>query len=316
MGRRGIGVDAQQWGAAVDELREVYRSEGTQTSRKQLMVLDSYGSKVHAKAIANEGRVRATWNPKGAWTGRLTASRPPLQSITKSGGLRAAIVPRTGHKFVVADWRHSQLRIAAGLSRDQALLAALQPGQDPHQHTSRIIGLTGAAGRATGKALNLALLLRAGPGGIREALEQAEGGATALDPANVLAAWRASFPNLFAWQESAKHLKELRSPLGRTVKVPVKKQHLQAVLAGILQGAEADALRIVLARSSEEMAGLGAQVVLAIHDEVVWEVPAGRAEEAARRATALMEQALSAVCAPCPAAASVEIRDSWAKKGK
>ncbi len=291
------------------------RSEWTEASPKQLRALDSYASKVHAKAIANEGRVRATWNPKGAWTGRLTASRPPVQSITKSGGLRAAIVPRPGHRFVVADWRHSQLRIAAGLSRDPALLAALQSGKDPHQHTWRIIGGADdlAAGRAAGKALNLALLLRAGPEGIREALEQAGVEPTALDPATVLVAWRASFPDLFAWQESAQGLEELRSPLGRMVKVPVKKRYLQAVLAGILQGAEADALRIVLARTSEEMADLEAQVVLAIHDEVVWEVPAGRAEEAEGRATALMEQGLSAVCAPCPAEVSVEIRDSWGR---
>ena len=61
------------------------------------------------------------------------------------------------------------------------------------------------------------------------------------------------------------------------------------------------------------MADLEAQVVLAIHDEVVWEVPAGRAEEAEGRATALMEQGLSAVCAPCPAEVSVEIRDSWGR---
>jgi DNA polymerase-1 len=226
------------------------------------------------------------------------------------------MVPSPGHRFVVADWRHSQLRIAAGLSRDQALLAALQPGQDTYQRTGQAIGLAGETGRAVGKALSVALLLRAGPGGIRQALELAGVEPNALDPATVLETWRTSFPDLYAWQQTALGLEELTLPLGRVVQVPTNRRYLQAVLAGILQGAEADALRIVLAGTSEEMADLEAQVVLAIHDEVLWEVPVGRAEEAARRATALMEQALGAVCAPCPAEVSVEIRGSWAKKGK
>ena len=160
------------------------------------------------------------------------------------------------------------------------------------------------------------LLVLATPTGIQEKLQEQ---GHSLDFAHAKAAvqrFQATFPILHKWQLSKRGLSILMSPLGQKVMVPQNKRHIQAVLAGVLQSAEADALRIVLAESGKIMNCTGAEIVLVNHDEVVWEVPTKHAEEAARRAEDLMKRALFSVCSPCPAAVAVDIRTSWARPEK
>ncbi len=102
MQQRGVRMDPDLWSTAVAELREA----GIEATREladpaaaeqalhRLVALDSYVLDVQAQAeLDAEQRVRATWSPEGTWTGRITARQPPLQSITKQGALRAAVVP-------------------------------------------------------------------------------------------------------------------------------------------------------------------------------------------------------------------------------
>lgn len=59
------------------------------------------------------------------------------------------------------------------------------------------------------------------------------------------------------------------------------------------------------------MAGTGAEIVLLMHDGLVWEVPQEWAVEAYLRIEHLMLDSLRAVCAPCRPVVKVEIRRTW-----
>ena len=331
MAARGVRIDPHLWQEAICALREEwwYEAEGSDDlladlAQKRRDALAVYADSVLASAWADpEHRVRASWDADGAWTGRITAKDPPLQGITKRGGLRAAVVPSPGCRFVVADFSQSQLRIVAGLSGDEGLRRALQPGRDPHKE----IGESAAPGhpeaRALGKLLNFAILYLAGVEGLVESAKEAgiplQRGAAARIRDRV----RGNYPRLSAWQREQEGRGEFESPLGRHVFVPSSSRdgrtgepQLPAVLAGIAQAAEADALRLVLVESPRAMAGLDAEIVLTVHDEVIWEVAEERAEEAASRARELMLRALGWVCAPCEPAVTVEVRSSWAKTSR
>ena len=86
------------------------------------------------------GRVHTTFNPAGAATGRLSSSNPNLQNIpirTQLGReIRAAFVPRTGWKLVVADYSQIELRLLAHFSSDPVLTEAFRNGEDIHTRTA------------------------------------------------------------------------------------------------------------------------------------------------------------------------------------
>ncbi len=89
---------------------------------------------------------------------------------------------------------------------------------------------------------------------------------------------------------------------------------LPALLAGIAQAHEVEALRHVLDHTEERLGRPhGYRPVLLLHDEVVWEGPAGHGDTASAAARELMIEALSGVAGGVPAEVSVAVRWSWAR---
>jgi DNA polymerase-1 len=82
------------------------------------------------------GRVHSSFNQTGAATGRLSSSDPNLQNIpirTDIGReIRKAFVAPPGRVLITADYSQIELRLLAHLSRDPALIAAFEAGEDIH----------------------------------------------------------------------------------------------------------------------------------------------------------------------------------------
>jgi hypothetical protein len=317
---RGVRVEPERWTAAVCELRERYQGlahAGDERAGQRLRDLDSYADAVLEAALADpEQRVRAAWRV-GSWTTRITSAGPNLQGITRAGGLRAAVVPAREHLFVVADWSCCQPRIAAGLSGDPALLEALAPGRDLYCAIGQLaLGpVPPQLARPMGKALALPLLFGASNGKIIETTHHHTPGGilTSSQAERVRAEFAERFATLSAYRESLAGLSSFTSPLRHLVPVPQGRRHASGVLAGITQAWEADALRWVVQGSDAVMAGTGAEIAMLNHDEVVWEVPAQHAAEAAGRAGGWMLDCQSWVCAPCAPEVKVEVRSNWNK---
>jgi len=319
MAARGVRVDPARWEVAVQELRERYDARHSQgdpqaQAQHQLRQLNGYADVVLQAALADpEHRVRAAWRV-GSWSLRITTARPNLQGITKDGGLRAAVVPAPGHLLVVADWACSQPRIAAGITGDQALIAALAPGEDLYEIVGRMVSMPPALQRPVGKALALPLLNGAGVRKLASIPHPQHTGAILTDAeAKALRGFfAATFPALTTYRASSAAWTHIKSPLGHVVEIPEESRNERGAFAGLVQAGEADALRVVLQHADAYMAGTGAQVVLVNHDEVVWEVPVQHAHEAAKRAERWMLECLAWACSPCPPAVKVEVRPAWA----
>ena len=331
MQQRGVRVDPERWGSAVEALREggiaaTLEAEDpaqAEAALHRLITLDSYAEAVQAQAALDpHQRVRATWYPGGTWSGRITARQPPLQSITKQGALRAAVVPAPGCSFVVGDWSQSQLRIAFGLSGDKAGAAACAPGRDLHAEIGEAVAPGHPQARALGKLLNFAILYLAGPdtlvqGAAERGIELNRSAATSL-----IRRLEAAYPALCAWRRAQAGGGEFPVAWGgevrRSVSLPPSAfgtdgtPRLPAILAGIMQAHEVEALRHVLDHTEERLGSLGYRPVLLVHDEVVWEGPTSSAEEARGAAHALMVEALAGVTRGIPALATVDVRPSWA----
>lgn len=85
-------------------------------------------------------RIHTSFSQTIAQTGRLSSANPNLQNIpvrTELGReIRKAFVAPEGRIFVAADYSQIELRVAAALSNDQAMIETFKKGIDLHQQTA------------------------------------------------------------------------------------------------------------------------------------------------------------------------------------
>ncbi len=207
------------------------------------------------------GRVHPNLDPLGARTGRFSCSDPALQCLPKS--LRAVIAATPGRVMIDADFRQFELRVAAGLSGDPDLIAALSdPGRDVYEEScSRAINDDRAPrdARRAAKALVQATL-NGGGGGANNA---ASAGVAPAEAEALVRSFRRRYPRLAGWIEANR-----------------------PVLKGLVQAAGAEVFGRALLQAAGVRAG-GFAPLLPMHDGLLGEADeadAGAAADALRRA--------------------------------
>jgi DNA polymerase-1 len=90
--------------------------------------------------VASDGRVHTSFSQVVAQTGRLSSSNPNLMNIpvrTELGReIRAAFVAPEGRVLVSADYSQIELRVAAALAGDEAMIGTFKAGIDLHKATA------------------------------------------------------------------------------------------------------------------------------------------------------------------------------------
>ena len=82
------------------------------------------------KHVAADGRVYAGWGQLGANSGRMACADPNLQNLPR-GAYRRCFAAPPGRVLVKADYSQIELRIAAKVAGDEALMDGLRPGRRP-----------------------------------------------------------------------------------------------------------------------------------------------------------------------------------------
>ncbi len=257
-----------------------------------------------------DGRIHTTFNQTGAATGRLSSSNPNLQNIPVRGELgrqiRRAFVPGSpGQLLLVADYSQIELRILAHLSGDEGLKAAFAEGRDIHATTAaRVFGLPEDAVdpslRNRAKMVNYGLAYGMNAFGLAQRLDIAPDEAQ-----EILDAYFASFPSIREYLDrqvdraAAEGFTE--TMLGRRRYIPelgsanprMRDLGRRMALNAPIQGSAADVFKLGMIRVDRalEASELECRMLLTVHDELVFEVPADRVEDAAALVKGEMEQA-------------------------
>lgn len=151
--------------------------------------------------LAADGRVYPSWQQVGAASGRMSCSTPNVQQLPR-GGYRSCVAAPPGRVLVRADYSQIELRIAAKVSGDRALLEAFRRGDDLHATTARsVLGIEEVTKdhRQLAKALNFGLLYGMGAAGFRRYARSQYGLALSDDEARrYRAAFFKSYPGLGA----------------------------------------------------------------------------------------------------------------------
>jgi DNA polymerase-1 len=260
------------------------------------------------------GRIHTSYNQAGAVTGRIASSNPNLQNIpirTELGRqVRQAFIASPGFNLLSVDYSQVELRIAAHMSNDQAMLAAFRAGQDIHTATAAaILGKTldnvTKEERRNAKAINFGLLYGMSPYGLTRSSDL-----TLAEAEDFVEAYFKQFPGVKAYLDNMRRLAArqgyVETLLGRRRYFPGLKsggnpatrarEEREAINAPI-QGTAADIMKIAMnhvAKALKENASRG-RMLLQVHDELVLECPEKELKKTAQIVRTMMENAYNLV---------------------
>ena len=258
--------------------------------------LSTYGKGYAAHISPVTGRIHASFTLGGTATGRLSCSAPNIQNPPRDPAFRALFAPTPGRCLVVADYGQIELRVAALVSGDPAMLAVYEQGEDLHRKTAAAFlgkepGAVSKAERQIAKGINFGMLFGSGAKGLQAFCKSSYGVDLSLAQADkARAAFFAAYPGLSAWQKqtrkAAELAKQVRTPGGRVR--GLDKNIGTECLNTPVQGGAAECLLATLA--ALDVDSLGGRLVNIVHDELVVEA----APEQADAVSAAVEAAMVA----------------------
>jgi DNA polymerase-1 len=257
------------------------------------------------------GRLHTSFNMTGASTGRLSSNNPNLQNIpmrTEVGrDVRRAFLAPTGKVLLAVDYSQVELRILAHISRDETLLEAFRQGQDIHAATAAAVysvplGEVTYEQRSFAKRVNFGLLY--GMGAFRLARDS---DLTLSEAEAFIKTYFQRLPGVQDYIADTKYKASLPEGLttlmGRRRYFPAlrdprsshnaKQAEERAAINMPIQGSAADIIKRAMIDLHREIRarGLGAQMLLQVHDELVLEVPEDEVEATRALVIAVMEGA-------------------------
>lgn len=267
--------------------------------RRQSAFVNDIGTAILQAASASpDGRVRGQWDSLGAATGRMTCSAPNLLGIPHAPAVRSKIIAPRGYTIISIDASQMELRVAADVLQEEKLLELFKRERtDIHQATAALLlgknerDVT-TEERKRAKVVNFGLLFAMQEAGLQEYARENYG--VILSEAEA-SRWRRDFLGQFdrirSWQERVRREEAtvVVTAAGRRRRFFDGGRDFNARLAHEIQGSAADAMKHALVEVAPILPAYDARLVLAPHDELVFEVPIAAAPEAAQAFRSKME---------------------------
>jgi len=256
----------------------------------------TYTDKLAQLALPRTGRVHTHYAQAVAVTGRLSSNDPNLQNIpvkTAEGRrVREAFVAPAGSVIASADYSQIELRIMAHISEDAALLKAFTDGIDVHRATAaEVFGVAvtevSSEQRRYAKVINFGLIYGMSSFGLARNL-----GIETKAAAAYIDTYFQRYPGvknyMIETRLSAKskgyvetvfgrrlYLPEINSPNG-----PRQKGAERAAINAPMQGTAADLIKLSMNAVLDvlDKEHRKTKMIMQVHDELVFEVPADEVE--------------------------------------
>jgi len=256
------------------------------------------------------GRLHTSFNQTRTTTGRLSSSEPNLQNIPVRGELgkevRRAFIAPEGSQLLSADYSQIDLRALAHLSQDESLTSAFRHDEDIHRTTAaQVFGVeplkVTPEMRRVAKTVNFGVIYGMSDYGLEQAT-----GLSRQEAAQFIAAYFEKYPGVKSYLESTKEEARktgyVQTILGRRRAIPeINAQNRQVREAAErmainmpVQGTSADIIKVAMINLEREIAKrqLESKMLLQVHDELIFEVPAAEVKEMGQLAAELMSSAI------------------------
>jgi DNA polymerase-1 len=267
----------------------------------------TYVDALPALIRSSTGRLHTTFDQCGSATGRLSSADPNLQNIpirTELGRqIRAAFIPRPGWQLLSADYSQIELRVLAHFSEDPVLVDAFRRGEDIHTRTAaEVFGLpplmVGPEERRRAKAINFGIVYGLSAFGLGQQIDVSRADAQAY-----IDSYFARYAGVKKFID--KTLAEVRRTgltrtlFGRLRQIPdIKAPNPNArgfaertAVNSPIQGTAADLIKLAMIAIDRRLRDerRQAQMLLQVHDELLFEAPPEEVEALTRMVKQEME---------------------------
>jgi DNA polymerase-1 len=310
----GTKTKTGQWSTGADVLEEL-ALQGIPLARtivdwRQLTkLMGTYTTALPTYINPRTGRVHTSYNQASVITGRLSSNEPNLQNIpvrtTDGRKLRTAFVAPAGRLLISADYSQIELRVLAHIADIEALKDAFEEGLDIHAMTASEMFGVPVEGmpsdvRRRAKAINFGIIYGISAFGLANQLgiERSEAG-------DYIKRYFARFPGIKDYMDAQR--KKVRADgyvetiFGRkivfenhTTSNPSERAFIErASINAPIQGSAADIIRRAMIKMEPALkaAALPADMLLQVHDELIFEVDEGREGDAIPVIVKTMESA-------------------------
>ncbi len=286
-------------------------------------------------------RVHTDFNQTITATGRLSSSNPNLQNIPIrtefSRQIRKGFIPQDGWLLVAADYSQIELRILAHLSGEPILIDTYRQGGDVHTVTAKLLfekDVVTSDERRLAKTINFGVIY--GMGAQRFARES---GYSTAQAKTFIERFNDRYSQVFGYLQqmqreaiaqgyvetilgrrryfnfASENLKALRGNDPGSIdldKIRLRDQYdaqlLRAAANAPIQGSSSDIIKIAMIHLHELLKGHRANLLLQVHDELVFEIDPNEWQVLQPQIKSLME---SAVALTVPLVAEIHAGQNW-----
>jgi len=275
-------------------------------------------------------RVHTSYALASTSTGRLSSSEPNLQNIpirTEDGRkIRRAFVADPGKKLVSADYSQIELRLLSEVANVPTLRKAFQDGVDIHAMTaSEMFGVPVKNMppdiRRRAKAINFGIIYGISAFGLAAQL-----GIDGKEAGAYIKKYFERFPGIRDYMDETREFcrehgyvltlfaRKCHYPDIRSSNPSIRSFNERAAINARLQGSAADIIRRAMIRIEPELKKdkLNAQMLLQVHDELIFEVPESEIDRTIPVIKSVMQSAPDpAVILHVPLQVDARAADNW-----
>lgn len=273
------------------------------------------------------GRIHTDFNQSVAATGRLSSSNPNLQNIpirTRRGReIRKAFIADEGFKLLSADYSQVELRVIAAIAEDENMTAAFRNDEDIHARTAKEVFELNSIDEVTpdqrrkAKEVNFGIPYGVSAYGLASRL-----GISNAEGKEMIDQYFERFPGILRYiNETRQFAKEngyVKTVMGRRRYIPqinssnwnVRSFAERTAINMPIQGTAADIIKKAMIDIHDyiERNGLGTRMLLQVHDELIFEVPAAEQDTVPAKMKELMETAWEL---SVPLKVEMGLADNW-----
>jgi DNA polymerase-1 len=322
--KTGYSTDAE----VLEQLAESYEIAGLITQYRTYAKLKStYTDGLRLLINPETGKLHTSFKQTVTATGRLSSAEPNLQNIPVrmeiGKQIREVFVPDSPENFLLAgDYNQIELRVLAHISGDERLIKAFLDGEDIHARTAAEvmnvpINEVTPKMRRQAKAVNFGIVYGISDYGLARDL-----GISRSEAGQYIAKYFDRYPDVLAYQKDtvvrARTDGYVSTLLGRRRYLPdlfspnfnIRSFAERMAINTPIQGSAADIIKIAMVNIEKAMreAGLKSQMVLQVHDELIFDIVPEEKDILPPLVNKLMSEALQLVV---PLTVDMKIGKDW-----
>jgi DNA polymerase I len=274
-------------------------------------LLSTYVEALPKLINSKTNRVHTSFNQTIAATGRLSSTNPNMQNIPiredRGKEIRKSFIPSDNeHEILSADYSQIELRLMAHLSQDKNMVEAFNNNEDIHASTAAKINKinikdVSSEMRSQAKVANFGIIYGISAFGLSQRLHIPR-----TEAKNLIENYFETFPSVKLYMDESIRLARnegiVKTIFGRKRYLPdinsrnaiVRGNAERNAINAPIQGSAADIIKIAMINIHNELnkRNLKSQMVLQVHDELIFNVLKSESEEIKDIVISLMENAV------------------------